>query len=68
MRKLQKCNQEQRKTLNSLAYVYLFDPDTVQVNCISTEKSAQWQQHTRGDIILTKFMEYLFLGSWITTG
>ena len=41
MCKLQKCNQEQRKTLNSLAYIYLFDPDTVQVNCISTEKSAQ---------------------------
>ena len=41
MCKLQKSNQEQRKTLNSLAYIYLFDPDMVQVNCISTEKSAQ---------------------------
>ena len=41
MCKLQKSNQEQRKTLNSLAYLYLFDPDIVQVNCISTEKSAQ---------------------------
>ena len=63
MCKLQKCNQEQRKTLNSLAYIYLFEPDTVQVNCVSTEKSAQEQQHTRGDIILTKIMDYLFLGS-----
>ena len=68
MCKLQKSNQEQCKTLNSLAHIYLFDPDTVQVNCISTEKSAQEQQHTRGDIILTKIMEYLFLGTWITTG
>ena len=41
MCKLQKSNQEQRKTLNSLPYMYLFDPDMVQVNCISTEKSAQ---------------------------
>ena len=68
MCKLQKSNQEQRKTLNSLAYIYLFDPDMVQVNFISTEKSAQWQQHTRGDIISTKIMEYLFLGTWVTTG
>ena len=29
MCKLQKSNQEQRKTLNSLAYTYLFDPDMV---------------------------------------
>ena len=41
MCKQQKSNQEQHKTLNSLAYIYLFDPDTVQLNCISTEKSVQ---------------------------
>ena len=63
MCKLQKSNQEQRKTLNSQAYIYLFDPDMVQVNCISTEKSAQQQQHTKGDIMLTKIMEYLLLGT-----
>ena len=45
----------------------LFHPDTAQINCTPTEKSTQQQQCTIGNITLTQVMEYLFIGTWITT-
>ena len=40
---------------------------TMNTTCAVVKIGTQQQQHIKDNMILTKVMEYLFLGSWITT-